>query len=265
MANAITRGRTIREAEIGGLRFTETVHPAGLRLPPHAHEPACLTYVLSGAFEERAGASEQWATPGSVFLKPSGAVHSNRYGELGARSLLVQVPPSLAALVPGVEERGGELHRVPGGAWIAARMYREFRAPDPASHLAVEGLSLELLAAAVRGPNSARSASPPPAWLRRARDRLREEFRDPPALAALAREAGVHPDHLGRAFRRHFHVTPGAFVRRVRADRAAETIVSGDRPLSEIAFETGFADQSHMTRELKRRFGVTPGRLRAGA
>lgn len=264
MTSAITRGRTLRETEIGGLRLTETAHPAGLRLPPHAHEPACVTYVLGGAFEERVGSDAQWATPGSVFLKPPGAVHSNRYGERGARSLLVPVPPSLAErLGRSARRRTGDLCRIPDGAWIAARMYREFRAPDAASGLAVEGLLLELLAGAARATGARERASAPPAWLRRARERLREEFRDPPRLATLARGAGVHPDHLGRTFREHFGTTPGAFVRRVRAGRAAEAIVVGDRPLSEIAFEMGFADQSHMTRELKRHLGITPGRLRA--
>jgi AraC-like DNA-binding protein len=36
-------------------------------------------------------------------------------------------------------------------------------------------------------------------------------------------------------------------------------------PLAEVAAETGFADQSHMTRQFKRTFGLTPARWRSMA
>jgi len=41
--------------------------------------------------------------------------------------------------------------------------------------------------------------------------------------------------------------------------RAARVLRLG---LAEIAGRAGFSDQSHFTREFKRRFGITPGRYR---
>lgn len=266
VVSEISQGATLLAREWGGLRMTEARHRAGLRLPPHAHEPVCLTYVLQGAFGEAVGGTEHWCTSGRVFLKRAGAVHANRYGESGARSLLVQIP---GAWVDHLSARSdpfesGEFRDVPTAAWIAARLYREFRSPDAVTPLAVEGLVVELLVRAARaGAASGAGTGGPPAWLHDVRERLREEYRDPPNLSTLAGEAGVHPDHLGRAFRRQYGLTPGQWVRAVRADRAAEAVLAGERPLAAIAYEKGYADQSHFTREIKRHLGITPGQLRA--
>lgn len=87
----------------------------------------------------------------------------------------------------------------------------------------------------------------------------------PPTMDELAEEAGVHVDHLGRAFRRYYELTPGAYVRHIRLNRVLRLIRETDRPLSEIAYETGYADQSHMTRQVRAATGMPPGRLRRSA
>ena len=47
-----------------------------------------------------------------------------------------------------------------------------------------------------------------------------------------------------------------------RLQRAREMIKAGE-PLAEIAAETGFTDQSHLNRQFKKAFGMTPGRWAA--
>ncbi|MDH5785101.1 MAG: helix-turn-helix domain-containing protein [Chromatiales bacterium] len=57
---------------------------------------------------------------------------------------------------------------------------------------------------------------------------------------------------------------PPAFWRRLqRARGAAKTILDTTRPLSDIAAEHGFSDQAHLSREMRRWFDLTPGRLRS--
>jgi AraC-like DNA-binding protein len=51
-------------------------------------------------------------------------------------------------------------------------------------------------------------------------------------------------------------------VRRLRVEWAASRLVSSDTPLSRLALEAGFVDQSHFTRAFKGRFGITPARYR---
>ena len=68
-----------------------------------------------------------------------------------------------------------------------------------------------------------------------------------------------------RSVQRHFarHVgLPWAFIRQIqRAEQAAAWLAAGIAP-SQVAATAGFADQAHMTRELKRLFRLTPGQIR---
>jgi AraC family transcriptional regulator len=102
-----------------------------------------------------------------------------------------------------------------------------------------------------------------PGWLERVRDRVRDDTRAVPTLAELANDAGVSRAHLARMFRARFGCTIGQYVRGQRLEVARRLILRTETPLSAVAFEAGFADQSHMTRSVTMRFGAPPGRLRA--
>ena len=76
-------------------------------------------------------------------------------------------------------------------------------------------------------------------------------------VRGIAAAVGVHPVHLARAYRQHFGISPGDAIRRRRADIAMSALARGVRPI-EAADAAGYADQSHMTREHGRIYGVSP-------
>jgi AraC-like DNA-binding protein len=83
------------------------------------------------------------------------------------------------------------------------------------------------------------------------------------AIGAIARAIGWSERHLANRFHAYFGVRPKATARRLRFSHAFDMISSqpaGD--LSMIAAQTGFSDQSHMTREFQIFSGLTPGILR---
>ncbi len=131
------------------------------------------------------------------------------------------------------------------------------------SALALEGITLELLAAASRTPAASGERLPAPRWLRRVRDLLHDSPGTPLRFSDLARKAGVSPTHLARAFRRHFGATPGEYLRRLRVEEAARAIEHGERSLARIAADCGFVDQSHLGRAFRKEKGTTPARYRS--
>ena len=78
----------------------------------------------------------------------------------------------------------------------------------------------------------------------------------------LARDAGVHPVHLARAFRKFEKRSPGEYQQRLQLRAACELLRDPEWPLAEIAAECGFADQSHFTRMFRRMAATTPLRFR---
>jgi AraC-like DNA-binding protein len=67
---------------------------------------------------------------------------------------------------------------------------------------------------------------------------------------------------LSRGFGKVFGVTPAAFRGEARARRALATIADGSTPLAAVAAETGFADQSHMSRAVRALTGSPPNAWR---
>src|SRR6266566_3782515 len=79
-------------------------------------------------------------------------------------------------------------------------------------------------------------------------------------LADLVGSMG-HQAHFARAFKDSQGVAPHRYILECRVKRTQELLAT-DLPLSEIAVEVGFSDQSHLTRWFREFVGVTPGSYR---
>ena len=80
-------------------------------------------------------------------------------------------------------------------------------------------------------------------------------------LRELAALTGLNPFRFCRAFRAAFGRPPYSYLEECRAERARALLDLGV-PISMVALEAGYSDQSHLTRHFKRAFGTTPGRYR---
>lgn len=100
----------------------------------------------------------------------------------------------------------------------------------------------------------------PPERLRLARDALADAPERSWSLEELASVTGFNRFALCRAFRRAYGTSPHAWLLEQRLTRARRHLAAG-MPAAEAALTAGFADQSHLTRHLKRRFGMAPGRF----
>jgi AraC family transcriptional regulator len=80
---------------------------------------------------------------------------------------------------------------------------------------------------------------------------------DPIETAALARIAGLSPFHFCRVFSRSIGVSPHRYVVHLRLQCAVGLVREGRCGFAEIALHTGFADQSHLSRWIKRVYGVS--------
>jgi AraC family chemosensory pili system transcriptional regulator ChpD len=95
----------------------------------------------------------------------------------------------------------------------------------------------------------------------RALEYLRDCHLDPIDLDTLALEVGTTKFRLLRHFRAEVGLTPHQFVVSLRIAHARR-LLAGGTPVSVAASESGFADQSHLTRYFRHRLGFTPGRYR---
>lgn len=76
-------------------------------------------------------------------------------------------------------------------------------------------------------------------------------------VEALALEVGWSRRHLAARFRETVGLTPKAVGRLIRVEHASKRMVAGD-PLAQVAYEAGYADQSHFNRDFREFVGCTP-------
>ena len=93
------------------------------------------------------------------------------------------------------------------------------------------------------------------------RDYIVSNIGEPIEVAALAKIAGRSPFHFSRVFSRSVGVSPHRYIIHLRLQRALELARAGQVGLGEIAVRTGFADQSHLWRWVRRVHGVSLGQL----
>ena len=84
----------------------------------------------------------------------------------------------------------------------------------------------------------------------------------PIALDDMAKAAGLSAYHYLRVFSGVFEVTPHQYLVRTRLRKAARLLAEGDRPITEVALDVGFADLSNFVRSFGRAAGVSPRAFR---
>jgi AraC family transcriptional regulator len=100
--------------------------------------------------------------------------------------------------------------------------------------------------------------------LRRVCDYIEAHLDDRLTLTEVAGVACLSPYHFSRSFKQAVGVGPRRYILQRRVARAKTLLRRTNQPLSWVAQEAGFADQSHLTAEFRRQIGVTPGQFRAG-
>lgn len=250
--------------EVGGFRVTDAWFPAGEVLPPHVHERPILATMLSGSFLDVFRTRTHDCAPSTVFTEPAGEQHANKIQNAGAHVLVVQPDPVETERLRPASRLWEEIHCFRHGdiADRARQLSGEVRSPDAVTPIAIESLILEMLALAVRSGGGNGLTGSQPAWLERARDLVHDRFREKLRIEDVATAVDVHPSHLAKTFRNHFHVSLGTYIRQLRIEWATRQVAETEEPLSAIAARAGFADQSHFTREFRKRTGLSPRRYR---
>jgi AraC family transcriptional regulator, transcriptional activator of the genes for pyochelin and ferripyochelin receptors len=93
------------------------------------------------------------------------------------------------------------------------------------------------------------------------RDIILRNLCSPPSLAELSGQVCLNEFKLKKYFRQVFGLSVFALVQEERLKRAKQLIFEGEKNISAIAYELGYAHPQHFQRAFKQRFGVTPGSL----
>ncbi|MEN0006597.1 MAG: AraC family transcriptional regulator [Bacteroidota bacterium] len=101
-----------------------------------------------------------------------------------------------------------------------------------------------------------------PRWVIGLKALLHDNWNQELSLAEIAQIIQVHPVTISKHFRKYFHCTLGTYRRKLKVEHSINFIKHTTKSLSEIAYDCGFADQSHFTRNFKALTGFLPNAFR---
>ena len=227
-----------------------------------------VVFVRRGCFVRTADGAQALLDPTIAYcVNPGEEERYDHPHDAGDDCTALNLDESLVTLL-----WGGEPALPTGARATSAEMDLEHRlllaasrrgdAPDEVAERAIA-----LVARVLEEVDPGRVASGRPAT-ERARRLIAEGARE--ALAAdpdrslpdLAGELATSPHHLSRIFRAQTGCTVSRHRMRLRARSALEHLSAGERDLARLAADLGFADQSHLTRVVRRETGHTPSALR---
>ena len=226
----VHRGVLLSEIRCNTIAVRDIAYAEESVLDEHRHDGAYVSVVAEGAYTELRDGLPRRCTPGTAIFHAPGEVHAD-YFAAGGRCINFELG---------------------AGSTIAlSAMLRAVATTHPRYEPAIRA------ALPTRGAPVANAA---PAWYRAVLDDF--AWIEPVPLAAASVIAGMHPAHFVRAFRKHAGMTPGSYRRQERVRAVSSLLLDSTAPLSRIAQECGFSDQSHLTNVFREATGISPRRYR---
>jgi AraC-like DNA-binding protein len=104
-----------------------------------------------------------------------------------------------------------------------------------------------------------------PAWARELKEIIQDQIDTNLSLSLkeISEELEINPAYVSREFSKYFNnLSFGEYIRKLRIEKAIDLLNRSTHSLSEIAYLTGFSDQSHFTRIFKKHTGQNPSDYR---
>jgi AraC-like DNA-binding protein len=233
---------------------------------PERHEDFTLAYVRRGSFGYQLEGESHALVAGSILLGHPGAEYRCTHDHAEAdECLVIQPEPELVdRLGPARHWRIGVLPPLPE-MMVLGELAQAATSGDSDIGVDEAGLLLAGRFAALVAERSKGATGLSARDRRRAVEAalwIEARAAEPIGLDDAAAEAGLSTYHFLRLFARALGVTPHQYLVRARLRLAARLLAEDDRPITDVAFDCGFADLSNFVRSFHRAAGLPPRRFR---
>lgn len=223
----------------------------------HNHSHWELVYYRQGQVRYQIeGTESASAWPGIIWLTPPGQHHTEEAISTFANYYIhFTCPPEIHWPERLHDDADGSLGQ------ICASVVRELSGKMLDREVMLDCLGQQLFIALRR---SSTQTLPEPAerLVLAAENLLRDVLHENPNLTTLAQTLAVAPSTLRAAFQRVRKCSPRQVLQTLRAEQALALIRSTTLPLDTVAQRCGYDSASHLSRWIRRLYGMSPGALR---
>ncbi|MBK8390873.1 MAG: AraC family transcriptional regulator [Saprospiraceae bacterium] len=250
-------GQTNQILHLPGITLTDTEYTQP-KVDWHYHENAYFTFILEGSVLEGNKKEVYNCEAGDLLFHNWQDPHYNIKPDGFTRGFQIELNNDW------FDKFGFESSRIQGSMKIdhptskllLYNIFKETKIKDESSPLAIESLLIQTLSQLFSNVDNQKSKMPE--WAHKVRQILNDDLTKNHSLEDLVKELSIHPVHLSRHFSKYFHCSLGEYIRKLKLTKAISLMKNHQYSLTEVAYESGFSDQSHFCRTFKQNIGITP-------
>ena len=216
----------------------------------HYHENVHLSSILLGGNRESRKNQDLMVVPGKIMCYQEGEIHRNRHTAHPSLNLNIE-------LFPGFFDEDIALSQLKheGQSYLSTlKIYNELFINDTYSSESINQLIKALFypIPRTRIPN----------WIDELKSLLNDRWDEFISLEEISNELGLHPVSISKGFAKYTGTTLADYMRMLKINRAVDLVLNSSLSMTEIAYDCGFSDQSHMYRLFKSYTHFSPKLLR---
>ena len=217
--------------------------------------------------------SRERRNSGDIAIIPAGITHSCSW-DVPAQFMVLAIEPTLLQHVGQDWVNPDQIELLPQfmsepDAFIQnifSTLKREAEIGGMGSHLLVDSLKTAVAVHLLRSycatrPKSSYSNGLSQVTLTLVKEYIHSHLHQDLRLQEMAAIAQISPYHFLRLFKQSVGTTPHQYILQCRLNQAKYLLQHSELSIIEVATQTGFCDQSHLTRYFKRMIGITPKQL----
>ena len=254
-------GQTNNTTNLEGVTLTDTEYTHE-KVDWHYHENAYFTLILEGRVIEGNRKEVYQCPPGTLLFHNWQESHYNIKPKEYTRGFHIEIETEwFKAHELDLRVSQGSIKLARPDIKIGAyNILKESKIADETSKMAIDSLLVNVFSQ--MNNTEEKQYQTLPSWVATLRAILHEATSEDWTLVSLAQTAGIHPAHLSRQFSKYFGSNLGDYIRYIKVEKAVALLTRKNVSLTDIAYDCGFADQSHFTRCFKSVYRLNPSRFR---
>jgi len=264
----IDQGITWQFPQIYDLRFMRAQYVQHA-FPPHAHDYFVFGIIERGVQSFTYQRERLVTLPGRLIVINPGEIHTGEAVNAAGFTYRALYPTAkmMAALAAEFSAKPSRMPEFSGGVANDAELFRWMQRLHHLSENAPTTLELEdgltrffvrLIQRYTHEKFTLKTYTTADRAVATVRDYLEAHYACNVRLGDLSQLVHISPYHLARLFQRQMGMPPHRYLENIRI-RQVERLLLAGMPIADIAYQTGFSSQSHLTRTFKRFIGTTPG------
>lgn len=254
-------GKTSKTIYLDAITLTDTEYTLN-KVDWHYHENAYFTFILQGNIIEGNKKEIYNCSAGSLLFHNWQEPHYNIKPDGFTRGFQIELKNTwfdnldfnIDLLQGSMKIENVDIK------FLMYNIFKETKIEDSATALTIQTLILQILAEMFQKTEIITQQNP--IWVKKIKEILFYEYSDRLTLEYLSKTLHIHPVHLSRNFSKYFNCNLGDYLRKLKIEKSFTLLPNKELSLTEIAYESGFSDQSHFCRCFKCVSGISPNNFR---